>query len=67
MKFLQTIRSKPQEEKVRVIWAVLVAVTILLILVWILTARYSKRLSGDMSLLQTIGRGLHDVRTNYNK
>lgn len=65
MSWLENIRKKTYHEKMRIIWTVIVITVILLIVVWIVTARVQKSLPKDTTFFQTIVRGFHDVGQQY--
>ena len=62
MNWIEKIRQKPRAEKLRIIWTVVIVAALLLIVVWVLSARYYKGVPKDTSLFQTIGQGFHDVK-----
>ncbi len=67
MNWLERIRQKPQREKLKIIWTVVVIVFVLLVLLWIVTSRISKNQTKDTTLFQTIGQGFHNIKANYHK
>jgi len=67
MNWLQKIQNKPQAVKLRIIWTVAVIVGILLIITWVISARYYKRTNKDTTLFQTIGQGVTDFKNNFRK
>jgi predicted permease len=67
MNIIEKIRQKPQAEKLKIIWTVAIITAILLIIVWIISARYYKRADKDTTFFQTIGQGIKDVRENFRK
>jgi Tfp pilus assembly protein PilN len=67
MSWLENIRKKPQQEKIRIIWTVSIVVFILLIALWVVTSNLTKNQPRDTSLLQTIGQGFHNIKKNYKK
>ena len=67
MNLIEKIRSKPHAEKMRLIWITVTVVAALLLLVWVLTARYYKHAKPDTTLFDTIGQGIKDVQNNYKK
>ena len=62
MNIIQKIQNKPRAEKLRVIWTVVIVVSIMLIAVWVVSARYYQNVPKDTSLFQTIGQGFHNVK-----
>jgi hypothetical protein len=67
MNWLEKIRSLPQGAKLRLMWTIAALVAILLVAVWIMSYRYYKHAPADSTLFQTLGRGFHDLKTNYGK
>lgn len=67
MSWIDTIRNKPEAEKMRIIWTVVIVVALLLVVVWIFAYHFRKKTSADTTLFQTIGRGVHDVKNNLGK
>jgi len=67
MGWLEDIQKLPQEKKLRLMWMVAAAVAVILVLLWILSVRWQKRVASDQTLFQTIGQGIHNVKENYKK
>lgn len=67
MSWIEKIRQKPQKEKIRIIWATILAAVVLLIALWVITGRISKNTPKDTTLFETIGKGVKDIRDNYKK
>jgi hypothetical protein len=67
MGWLEDIQKLPQEKKFRIMWTVAGAVAVILILLWILSVRWQKNISGDKTLFEVIGQGIHNVKENYKK
>ena len=67
MSWIEKIRNKPQEEKIRIIWGTVIVAAIVLIFLWAALARFSRSLPKDYSLFQTLGKGIEDVKNNYKK
>jgi len=67
MHWLTKIQSLPQEKKIRIMWTVAGTVAIILVLLWILSAKWQKNVSGDQTLFQTLGQGFHNIKENYGK
>ena len=51
----------------RIIWMTTAAVVVVLISIWIISARYYKNVPEDTTLFQSIGKGVKDVKDNYGK
>lgn len=67
MGFIEKIRNKPQQEKVRIIWLVVIVTAVLLIAIWVLTSRIGNGPSKDTSLFKTLDQGFKDIKENYKK
>ncbi len=67
MNIIQTIQKKSQKEKMAIIWAIAILAAVLMIAVWVVSARFQKKVAGDTSLFQTIGNGIHNIKENYRK
>jgi len=67
MSWIERIRTKPQEEKIRIVWTVVIVAAIILLGLWIILAHYSRSLPKDTTLFDTLGRGFKDIRDNYKK
>lgn len=67
MNWIEKIRQKPQEQKIRLIWTVVIITAVLLIILWIVLARFQKSLPKDTSLFKAIGKGFQDIKNNYGK
>jgi Na+/melibiose symporter-like transporter len=67
MGLIQKIQSQPQAAKIRIMWVVSIIVAIFLILVWVVSARFGKNVAKNMSLFQTIGQGIHNIKQSYKK
>ena len=67
MAWIEKIRSKSQEEKVRIIWVMVIVAAVILVLLWIITARFSRTLPKDTTLFDTLSKGIQDVKNNYRK
>ena len=67
MNLIENIRNKPRTEKIKIMWIVAIITAILLIGVWIISARYYKNHPADKTLFETIGKGIKDVKENYKK
>jgi len=67
MSFVHNIRKQPHEKKIRLIWISCAVAAVILIILWAVTWHYHKDVSRDTSLFDTLGRGVHDFKNNYNK
>ena len=67
MNWVERVRTKPQEQKIRLVWTGVVIAAVLMIVLWIVTARWNKNLPKDLTLFQTISRGITDIKNNFKK
>ena len=67
MGFIQKIQNKPQAEKIRLMWTVSIIIVILLLVIWIVTAKYQKNIAKDTTLFQSLNQSIHDVKNNFHK
>ena len=67
MDWINKVRNKPQEEKIRLVWTVVIVAAVVLLGLWIILAHYSRTLSKDTTLFDTLGQGFKDIRDNYRK
>ncbi len=67
MSWLEKIRSLNPAAKLKFIWVICGLVVLLLILVWVASAKFHKNIIKDISLFQTISKGFRDVKDNYKK
>ncbi len=66
MSWLERIRKKSHDEKVKLIWIICGWTAAVLVIVWIVSAHYAKRLPTDPSLFTTLGQSFHDLKQNFN-
>ena len=67
MGLIERLQKKSHSEKIRIIWGAVIITAALLVLVWVLTSRYSKNVPKDTSLFQVIYRGFGDVKNSFGK
>lgn len=67
MSWVEKIRNKPQGEKMKIIWTIAVVIALVMIVIWVISARMAKKVPKDTTLFQTIGRGFKDLKNNFNK
>ena len=67
MSWLARIQNKPREEKIRLIWIIIIAVAVVLIVLWALTSKIPDKLPKDASIFRTFGNGVSNIREQYNK
>ena len=67
MDWINKVRNKPQEEKIRIVWIVVIVAAVVLLGLWIILAHYSRSLPKDTTLFDTLGQGFKDIRDNYKK
>ncbi len=67
MSWLNKVRNKSREEKIRLIWIIVIVSAVLLLLLWVLTSKIGRHLPKDTTLFQTIGSGIKNIQDNYKK
>jgi len=67
MNWIEKIRSKPQEQKIRLIWITIIVAAVVLLVLWIILSRFSRSLPKDTTLFDTFGKGVKDLQDNYKK
>lgn len=67
MSLIEKIQKLPPERKIKIIWVVAIVVAALMIVLWILAAKFQKNVPADTTLFQTIGRGVNDLKNNWKK
>lgn len=67
MKLIDDIRNRSQAEKIRLIWTVVISAIVVLIGLWIISARFGRQMPKDTVLFDTIGQGVKDIRDNFKK
>ena len=67
MSLIEKIRQQPQNAKIRIMWIVSIVVVVLLVLVWVISTRFQKNVAKNMTLFQTIGQGIHNIKESYKK
>lgn len=67
MQWLENLRKKSQQEKIRLIWIVAIVAAVILIVLWILTSRIAQSLPKDTSLFQSIKQEFKVVRDSLTK
>ena len=56
MKWLDDVRNKPYEQRVRFVWTVVAVTAVILVVIWVVTWRVQKNLPKDTTLFDTIHR-----------
>lgn len=67
MLWLDKIRQRPREQKIRIIWTATLLAAVLLIILWVISARLTKDLPKDTSLFKTFLNGVKDIKDSYKK
>jgi hypothetical protein len=67
MTWIDTIRQKPQAAKIRIMWSIAIVIAVLLIIVWVISAKYQKNVAKNTSFFQVLGRGIHNVKGSFKK
>lgn len=67
MSFLENLRNQPHAKKIRTIWICCGIAAVILVILWAVTWHYRKEVPRDTTLFDTLGRGVNDMKNNYNK
>jgi steroid 5-alpha reductase family enzyme len=67
MSWIEKIRQKPRAAKMRLIWIAAIAVAVLMLAVWTVSARFQKNVSIDTSLFKALSQGITNVGNNWKK
>jgi hypothetical protein len=67
MPFIEKIQKLPDAKKMKIIWTIAGVVVILMIIVWVISAKYKKNIQKDTTLFKSIEQGIKDVKENYKK
>jgi hypothetical protein len=67
MPFIEKIQKLPDAKKMKIIWTIAGVVVILMIIVWVISAKYKKNIQKDTTLFKSIKQGIRDVKENYKK
>lgn len=62
MKWVEKIRNKPKEERIRIIWIFVIVGAALLIALWIATWGYKKSAPQDTTFFDTAAKSYEDLR-----
>jgi predicted permease len=66
MSWIQNLQNKSREQKIRIIWVTVILIAVILIVLWIFTSRIPEKLPKDASIFQTFGKGVKNIREQYN-
>jgi predicted permease len=67
MSLLTKIQNLPQNKKIALIWIIVVIIAILLIILWVISAKFHKNVPPNNTIFNTIGQGIHNTKVNYGK
>ena len=67
MLWLERVRKKPHNEKVRLIWIICGWTAALLVVIWIVSSHYAKKLPADSTLFTVIGQSFHDMKQGMHR
>ncbi len=62
MSWLERVRQKTREEKIKLIWKLTILTGAILILLWILIGRYDNGAKKNTDLFKTIGDGIKNFK-----
>lgn len=66
MNWLDRIRGKSSEQKIRLIWQITIFVGIILVVLWIFLGRYDNGAKKNIDLFKTIGNGIKNFNSTPN-
>jgi uncharacterized membrane protein YvbJ len=64
MSWLTKLQNKPQKEKIKILWATLISIVVLLIAAWIIIGNVKPKAEKDTRLFQTINQGIKDFHVD---
>ncbi len=67
MSFIESLRQKPREQKIKLVWLAAFMALCFMLIVWVATSGLNKQTQADTTLFQTVGRGIKDIKENYKK
>jgi hypothetical protein len=62
MSWLEEVRKRPKEEKIKLIWKITAVAAVILVILWILVGRYNNGAKKDTELFKAIGEGIKDFK-----
>ncbi|MDB4939741.1 MAG: hypothetical protein JWO40_166 [Candidatus Doudnabacteria bacterium] len=62
MAWLENVRKKSREEKIKLIWQITAIAAVVLIILWILVGRYNDSTKKNTDLFKTIGTGIKSFK-----
>lgn len=67
MNFLEQLRQKPRAKKIKIIWTISLITAVLLLILWIYTSKIGKTGPKDMTLFETLKKGIRGIKENYKR
>lgn len=65
MGWIESVRKKPKEERVRIIWIFVIIAAAFLIILWIATWGYKKSAPKDTTLFDAAAKSFQDAKDNF--
>lgn len=66
MPWLENIRNKPRDEKIKLIWRITAVAAVILVALWISVGRYTTGADKNFDLFKTIGDGIKRIPVPKN-
>ncbi|MEK7652040.1 MAG: hypothetical protein AAB351_02430 [Patescibacteria group bacterium] len=67
MGWLEKLRAKPKEEKIRLLWMTTVIAVVVLIGIWILIGNYKNGANKNLDLFKTIENGIKNFKLDKSQ
>ena len=65
MGWIERVQNKPRAEKIKIIWICVIIAAVILIVLWVVTWGYRKRVPKDTTFFQTFSKSIQDVKKNF--
>ncbi|MHB8870854.1 MAG: hypothetical protein ACYC5G_00060 [Candidatus Doudnabacteria bacterium] len=67
MEWLEKLRAKPKEEKIRLLWITTVIAAVILIGAWIIIGNYNNGANKNLDLFKTIENGVKNFKLDKSQ
>lgn len=67
MQWLEKLRAKPKEEKIRLLWMTTIIAAVLLVGIWILIGNYSNGAPKNLELFKTIENSIKNFKLDKSQ
>ena len=65
MKWLENVQSKPNHEKIKIVWTICGIVAVLLLVFWIIIGNYRYNTKMDFSQFEEVGKGFDEFKGEF--